>query len=158
MGYIPQAHQPDRPSRMPEVQKRKEQLWEVRKQAQESMMQAQQSWAKEKRPYKPYAKGEKVWLEGKNLRTSHPTTKLRPRRFGPFKIMEVLGPTTYWLDLLRTWKIHNAFHSMLLSPYQETEEHGANFTEPLPSLVEGEPEYEVEKILRARRHGQGCGL
>jgi len=48
MGYIPQAHQPDRPSKMLEVQKRKEQLFEVRKQAQESMRQAQQSWTKEK--------------------------------------------------------------------------------------------------------------
>jgi len=95
MGYIPCSHQPDRPSRMPEVQKQKEQLLEVRKQAQESMIRAQQSWAKEKRPHKPYVKGEKVWLEGKNLRTSHPSTKLRPKRFGPFKVTKVLGPTTY---------------------------------------------------------------
>jgi len=135
---------------MPEVQIRKEQLWEVRKQAQESMMRVQQSWTKEKQPHKPYAKGEKIWLEGKNLRMLHPTTKLRPRRFGPFKITEVLGSTTYRLDLLPTWKIHNAFHSALLSPYQETKEHGANFVEPPPDLIEGEPEYKVEKILGAR--------
>jgi len=158
MGYIPRAHQPDRVSGMPEVQKRKEQLFEVRKQAQESMTRAQQSWAKKKRPHKPYAKGEKVWLKGKNLRTSHPTTKLRPRRFGPFKVTEVLGPTTYRLDLPSMWKIHNAFHGALLSPYQETEEHGVNFTEPPPELIEGEPEYEVEKILGSRRHGQGRKL
>jgi len=113
-------------------------------------MRAQQSWAKEKRLHKPSAKGEKIWLEGKNLRMLHPTTKLRPRRFGPFKITEVLGPTTYRLDLPPTWKIYNTFHGALLSPYQETEEHGANFTEPLPDLIEGEPEYEVEKILGAR--------
>ena len=158
MGYIPCSHQPDRPSRMPEVQKWKEQLLEVRKQAQESMTWVQQSWAKEKWPHKPYAKGEKVWLEGKNLRMSHPTTKLRPRRFGPFKVTKVLGPTTYRLELPPAWKIHNTFHSALLSPYQETEEHGANFMEPLPKLVEGEPEYKVEKILRLRRHGRGCRL
>ena len=45
-----------------------------------------------------------------------------------------------------------------MSPYQETEEHSANFTEPLPKLVEGEPEYKVEKILRSRQHGQGHRL
>jgi len=89
---------------------------------------------------------------------SHPTTKLRPRRFGPFKVTKVLGPTTYRLELPPAWKIHNTFHSALLSPYQETEEHGANFMEPLPKLVEGEPEYKVEKILRLRRHGRGCRL
>jgi len=143
---------------MPEVQIRKEQLWEVRKQAQESMTQAQQSWTKEKQPHKPYAKGEKIWLEGKNLRMSHPTTKLRPRRFGPFKITEVLGSTTYRLDLPPTWKIHNTFHNALLSPYQETKEHGANFMEPPPDLIEGEPEYKVEKILGARRHRRGHRL
>jgi len=152
------VHQPDRPSMMPKVQKRKEQLWEVRRQAQELMMWAQQSWVKEKRSHKPYAKGEKVWLEGKNLRTSHPTTKLRPRRFRPFKVTKVLGPTTYRLDLPLTWKIHNTFHGTLLSLYQETEEYGANFTEPLPELIEGEPEYKVERILGMRWHGQGHRL
>ena len=30
--------------------------------------------------------------------------------------------------------------------------------EPPPELVEGEPEYEVERILSSRRHGQGCTL
>jgi len=142
--------QPDRPSRMPEVQKWKEQLWEVRKQAQELMTWAQQSWVKEKQPYWPYAKGEKVWLEGKNLRTLHPTMKLRPRRFSPFKVTKVLGPTMYQLDLPPMWKIHNTFHGALLSPYQETEEHGANFMEPLPELIEGEPKYKVERILGSR--------
>jgi len=108
---------------------------------------AQQSWVKEKQCYHPYIKGEKVWLEGKNLRTSHPTTKLRPKRFGPFRVTEVLGPTTYQLDLLTTWKIHNTFHGALLSSYCETKEYGANFMEPLLELIEGEPEYEVERIV-----------
>jgi len=141
-----------------EVQERKEQLWEVWKQAQESMTWAQQSWVKERQSHKPYTKGERVWLEGKNLRMSHPTTKLQPRRFGPFKVIEVLGPTTYQLDLPPTWKIHNAFHSALLTPYRETEEYGKNFMEPLLELIEGEPEYKVEKILGSRQHGRGHKL
>src|SRR5260221_736647 len=153
MGYMPRAHQPDRPSTMPGIQERKEKLLEARRQAREAMKRAQELWIKPK-SYTPYVKGQKVWLEGKNLRTSHPTAKLRPKRFGPFEITEVLGPTTYRLDLPPTWKIHNAFHRSLLSPYIETTEHGVNFTEPPPEIIEGEPEYEVEKILGSRRHGR----
>ena len=157
MGYIPRAHQPDRASIMPEVQKRKEQLFEARKQAQESMKRAQQSWVKETQ-HRPYQKGQRVWLEGKNLKTSHPTAKLRPKRFGPFAVTEVLGPTTYRLELPPTWKIHNAFHGALLSPYHETMEHGENFPEPPPELVERGLEYEVGRILKSRRHGRGKAL
>ena len=38
----------------------------------------------------------------------------------------------------------------LLSPYVETEEHGANVTEPPSDLIKGEPKWEVEKILGSR--------
>jgi hypothetical protein len=47
----------------------------------------------------PYIKGQKVWLEGTHLSTSHPFTKLHPKQFGPFQITEVLGPVTYRLSL-----------------------------------------------------------
>jgi hypothetical protein len=47
-------------------------------------------------------------------------------------------------------KIHPVFHASLLSPYKETEVHGANFPEPPPDLVEGEEEYEVEQVLDSR--------
>ena len=47
------------------------------------------------------------------------------------------------------------FHIDLLTPYHETEMHGANFTQPPPDLIDGEEEYEVEEILDSRRHGRG---
>src|SRR5579863_5302281 len=81
---------------------------------------------------------------------THPTAKLCPKRYGPFKITEIIGSTTYRLELLPQWRIHNAFHASLLLPYQETPEHGRNFEEPPPDLVEGQPEWEVEKILQER--------
>jgi len=149
MGYVPRAHQPDRTSSMPEMEVRKRLLKTIREEAQQSMMAAQTRWVKPTN-YKPHQIGDKVWLDGKNLRTFHPSTKLRPKRFGPFKVKEVLGPTTYRLDLPVAWKIHNAFHGSLLEPYIETAEHGPNYAEPPPELVEGEPEYEVEAILDSR--------
>ena len=42
----------------------------------------------------------------------------------------------------------------LLSPYCKTEEHGQNFLEPPPEVIEGEDEYEVEQVLGQRTHGR----
>jgi Chromo (CHRromatin Organisation MOdifier) domain len=39
------------------------------------------------------------------------------------------------------------FHVDLLTPYHETKEHGANYTQPPPELINGEEEYEVEEII-----------
>jgi hypothetical protein len=52
------------------------------------------------------------------------------------------------------WKIHNVFHASLLTPYKETEQHGPNFMEPPPDIIEGEPEWEVEQVLQSRRFGR----
>jgi hypothetical protein len=54
--------------------------------------------------------------------------KMAPKREGPFKIEEVLGPVTYQLKLPMTWKIHNIFHAILLKPYIV---HGENFSRPI---------------------------
>ena len=58
-----------------------------------------------------------------------------------------MGPVNFQIDLPDQWKIHNVFHAKLLHPYQEMEEHGINFQEPPPDLIEGEEEWEVEQIL-----------
>ena len=41
-------------------------------------------------------------------------TLMKQKREGPFTITEVLGPVTYRLNLLATWRIHNVFHATLL--------------------------------------------
>ena len=81
--------------------------------------------------------------------------KLAPKRHGPFKVTRVLSPINYQLELPPQWKIHDVFHVDLLTPYHETEVHGANFTQPPPDLIDGEEEYEVEEILDSRRYGRG---
>lgn len=94
-----------------------------------------------------YTKGQKVWLEGKNITTTHPSAKLRPKRFGPFPIEDILGPVTYRLTLPPQWSIHPVFHASLLTPYHETEEHGANSTNPPPDIINDKEEWEVDQIL-----------
>jgi hypothetical protein len=60
----------------------------------------------------------------------------------------------YRLDLPPSWKIFSTFHASLLSPYWETIEHGPNFKEPPPDLIEGHEEYKVEQILGEHTFGR----
>lgn len=95
-----------------------------------------------------FQKGDRVWLEGKNLKTQYPSAKLAPKRHGPLDVLEVLGNGTYRLELPRTWRIHPVFHASLLTPYVETTAHGPNYERPPPDLVEGEEEFEIEEIIK----------
>ena len=99
--------------------------------------------------------GDKVWLEGRNLKSDRPSIKLAAKRYGPFKITKVLSPITYQLQLPLSWKIHDVFHIDLLTPYKETLMHRPNYLEPPPDLIDGEEEYKVEAILDLRKWGRG---
>src|SRR5258708_28895531 len=105
-----------------------------------------------------YQTGDLVWLEGCHLRTNQPMAKLAPKRHGPFRIIQVMSPVNYRLELPTQWSIHPVFHIDLLTPYRETQMHGANYSCPPPELEEGEEEYEVEKILDHQKFGRGCKL
>jgi Chromo (CHRromatin Organisation MOdifier) domain len=104
--------------------------------------------------FHPFVMGQKVWLEGTNLKTSHLTKKFAPKRYGPFPITDVISPVVYRLTLPLSWKIHNVFHVSLLTPYKETEEHGPNFAKPPPELIEEQEEYEVKQVLASRLYGR----
>ncbi|KAJ2927416.1 hypothetical protein H1R20_g9679, partial [Candolleomyces eurysporus] len=103
--------------------------------------------------FTPFKKGQKVWLESKNLKLPYLSKKIAPKREGPFKISEVLSPVTYRLSLPKLWKIHNVFHATLLTPFIETDTHGPAHPTPIPEIIEGEEEYEVEGILRHKKKG-----
>jgi hypothetical protein len=91
--------------------------------------------------------GQKVWLEGKNLKTIY-NKKIAPKHEGPFKITKLLSPLTYSLDLPPSWCIHNVFHVLLLTLCVENEVHGPNYTRPPAELTEQEEEeWEVERII-----------
>jgi hypothetical protein len=95
-----------------------------------------------------------VYLDGKNLKVWYPTAKLAPKQQGPLEIIEKIGKTSYKLKTPHHWKIHNVFHGSLLTPYKETEAHGPNHTQQLPTLIDNEEEYEVEQIIDVRRFGK----
>src|ERR1700742_5218874 len=102
--------------------------------------------------------GDKVWLEAKNLKLLYGTPKLLPRRYRPFKVSEIVSPVAYRLTLRPRWNIHPVFHASLLTLARETTMNGPLYSQPPPDIIDGKPEYEVERILderysgRARKH------
>ena len=108
---------------------------------------------KEKKQH-AYQVGDQVWLDGRNIKTYHPTTKLAPKHHGPFPIKRALSTITYQLTLPEQWKIHDVFHVDLLTPYRETEFHGPNYARPPPDLINEEEQYKVEQVLDERNYGR----
>jgi len=102
--------------------------------------------------------GTQVWLEGTHLRLPYQATKLAPKHYGPFEITREISPVAYQLRLPIAWNIHNVFHVSLLSPYRKTDAHGPNYSRPPPDLIEGEEEYEVEKVINHQYTGRARTL
>ena len=157
MGYHPRADGHYAASRSPLVEWRLDNLLQARKDALTHMMRVQQLWVKHKDTPK-YAAGDRVWLDGRNLKTDQLTSKLAPRRHGPFVVTQVMSPISYQLELPHQWRIHPVFHTDLLTPYRETKTHGENYQRPPPELIDNEEEFEVEAILDSRRFGRGRKL
>ena len=97
--------------------------------------------------FKPFKKGDKIWLEAKNLKCSTANPKFTPKREEPFTITKVLFLNTYQLHLSKTWKIHPVFHASFLLPYRKNSIYSLNFPASPPDLIKGEEEYEIERIL-----------
>ena len=112
------------------------------KQVQEAMIARKPGLA-----YKKFEVGDKVWLDARNLHLKM-TRKLTPRQLGPFEIIEEISPVVYKLRLPETWCIHDVFHASLLTLQVITPEYRIPPALPLPELVDGESEFEVENILQ----------
>ena len=55
--------------------------------------------ARTRQHFTPFKKGERVWLEARNLKQNVANPKFAPKREGPFTIVDVLSPITYHLRL-----------------------------------------------------------
>ena len=149
LGHIPKVHQSARPFKSPSVEARLQQLKQARKGAKEALQKATNMTLPT--CFEPYQTGDQVWLEGRNLHTTHPSSKLAPKHYGPFTITRVVSRTSYQLKLPPQWKLHDVFHATLLTLYKETTLNGQSYQEPTPDLIDGQPEWEVELILKVRR-------
>ena len=95
-----------------------------------------------------------VWVSYRTLSRrgenhNNPTAKLAPQHYDPFPIAKKLSPITYHMTLPLSMKIHPIFYMDLLTQYHKTEAHGPNYEQPTPDIIDGEPEWEVEKIIKS---------
>ena len=135
--------------KMKQLQKNREEALAAHELARTRMIERRQG------NFTPFRKGEKVWLDSRNLKTLY-HKKMAPKREGPFEIVDVLGPLTYRLQLPETWKIHNVFHASLLRRYRENDVYGEIYERPPAELNdEGQEVYTVEAILKHRKRGRG---
>jgi hypothetical protein len=98
-----------------------------------------------------YAVGDRVLLSTRHLST-HPS-KLDDPFVGPFTITRVSDTgLNVWLDLPRQYKLHQPFHVEKVKRYVASAVQWSRQQQdrPLPEMVDGEPEYEVETLLGKR--------
>ena len=109
---------------------------------------AKQHYDLRKKPAHEYKPGDQVWLEASNLKSIHPSKKLGPKHYGPFKVIEKIGHATYWLLLPDNWKlIHLVFNQDLLTPFNEVSYViQCKPCPPPPEVIGNELEYEVQQI------------
>jgi len=80
------------------------------------------------------------------------SNKLMPKCVGPFQVLKRIGPLAYRLDLPDSMQTHNVWHVTYLKAYKTD---GRKPHPPLPEIIDGELEFEVDCILdhRTRRRG-----
>ena len=98
----------------------------------------------------PFKVGDKVLLKGRDLRVKVSSEKLMAKNYGPYTIMEKVGPVSFRLNLPKQMRVHPVFHASKFIPYHEDEIGDRNPPQPPPIEVEGYEEFEVEKILDSR--------
>ena len=95
--------------------------------------------------------GDQVLLSTHNLRLKTGSRKLLPRYIGPFPIIRRINKAAYQLQLPDSLKIHNVFYISNLVPFHPS----STPPPPLPKIVDGTPEWEVERILTHELRSQG---
>ena len=100
----------------------------------------------------PFKVGDKVLLKGKDLKIKQSSAKLSAKNFGPYDIVEQVGPVDFRLQLPRQNKVHPVFHASKLIPYHKDEIGDRNPAKPDAIEVEGHDEFEVEKVLDSKTY------
>ena len=112
----------------------------------QAAQQRQKAQANKKRSDISFNVGEQVLLSTKNI-DLFGVKKLLPKYIGPFKVLKKVGTVAYRINLPEHFRIHDVFHVSLLKPYRAD---GAYQPPPIPKIIDGEFEYEVERIVAHR--------
>jgi hypothetical protein len=93
LGYELTLHPEEgAPSNNKAVETRVQNMTEKRAQAIDAINQT--AWTKQTL-MSQHKVGDQVWLEATHLKIRHQKTKLKPKRYGPFKIIREISPVAY---------------------------------------------------------------
>ena len=107
-------------------------------------------WYDSHRKAREYAPGTKVMLASKYIKLRRVSKKLADKMLGPFEVEKRIGQNAYKLKLPTKYqRIHPVFHVSLLEEYRQR----PGVEPPEAVDIEGEDEWEVEKILTVRGTG-----
>ena len=107
-------------STLPNLEEKGQFLKQLREWARQAITNAQQMVLQQQNRtnrqgmFQGFSTGDRVWLDGTNLKLSHPSKKLAAKQYGPFTITKVISPVIYCLALPLSWKIFDTFHATLL--------------------------------------------
>jgi len=102
---------------------------------------------------KEYKVGDLVMLSTKDLKyqmVGRRTEKLIERFMGPYRIKKIISSNAIELELPSTVKIHPVVNVSRIHRYVGQVE-GQKKKQPLPVIIEGKEEWEVERILNKRQ-------
>ena len=125
--------------------------WDAIQQSMAAAQQRQKGYADRKRKDAGISVGDQVLLSTCNagLKTVS-CRKFLPKLIGPFHVIERVGEVADKLDLPPYLKWHPVFHVALLVRYKD----GSRvLPPPLPVMIDGEPQFEVEAILDHKTRG-----
>jgi len=100
-----------------------------------------------------YKVGDLVMLSTKDLKyqmVRRRTEKLTERFVGPYRIKKIVSSNAVKLELPSTIKIHSVVNVSRIRRYVEQVK-GQRKEQPAPVVIEGEEEWEVERILNKQR-------
>ena len=130
-----------------------EKMKEIQEEAKAVLRKAQEDmrkYADRKRlDVEEYKVGDLVMLSTKNLKyqmVGRRTEKLMERFVGPYKVKEIISSNVVKLELPSTVKIHPVVNASRIRRYVGQVE-GQKKEQPAPVIIEGEEEWEVERIL-----------
>jgi hypothetical protein len=98
-----------------------------------------------------FQEGDWVWLRLQQRTTvaisAAAHSKLSPKYYGPYKILQHISKISYKLELPSRAKIHNVFHVSVLKKYEGA---APKQIVPLPDLLHGRVLPTPDRVLRAR--------
>jgi len=136
-----------------------EKVWIATKRAQDNIREAQAyqfRYANRHQKHITFQKGDLVRLSTAHALqdsiAARPNAALQPRFMGPYRVVRAIGPTAYELALPGSLKCHPVIHISQLQPYHDPIKGfpHCHIIPPPPVTIDGEQEFEVEKILDHR--------